>query len=282
MLGTRRLDVLSESLKAVVRKLERVGSAKLNLLSDHVKDELRELGIIVDGILVPPLIQMWMCFTNKNGEAESFDDKWFEVFTEDDVCGKPLLSTQLKHTPVSKGLAHHFIMRQDREMEYPFVKRSRVTQAVPEDFPEMYTKRMYKIMGYFGTRHGQHLVSQQQIYAGGAVVENGKYGITAYSWRDQALAMSHDSFYSQGVFHPHAQEKAEQWQDKNDELLIEENGFADADMRMFAYTFGNRMLDDVWTYYYDSREKYDRLRRIKGALDPNGLFSADQFSLRPL
>ena len=58
--------------------------------------------------------------------------------------------------------------------------------------------------------------------------------------------------------------------------------FADADMRMFAYTFGDRVLEDVWQCFYDSEEEYERLRRIKGQLDPDGLFSADQFSLKPL
>ena len=167
-------------------------------------------------------------------------------------------------------------------MEYPFVKRSRVTMEVPEVFPETYTERMYEIMGPFGTLHGQHLVSQQQIYAGGAVTENGKAGITSYSWREQALAMSHDSFYLVDWLHARAQEKAEQWQSENDEAFIEQNGFAGADMRMFAYTFGNRVLEDVWPHYYDSKAKYERLRKIKGRLDPDGLFSADQFTLKPL
>ena len=64
-------------------------------------------------------------------------------------------------------------------------------------------------------------------------------------------------------------------------VFIELEGFADADMRMFAYTFGNREQEKAWTYYYDSKEKCNLLRRIKKTLDPNGLFSADQFSLRP-
>ena len=271
--------------KAVEDELGELGitaSEKMNLLPDVVKDELRELGILFDGIWVPPLIQMWMCFTNKGGESEKFDDQWFESFAEEDVCGEPLLAYRLKNTPVSEGLAEHFIMKQDREMEYPFVKRFRATMDVPEEFPDTYTERMYDIMGHLGTRHGQHLISQQQIYAGGAVAEHGKAGITSYSWREQAFAMSHDSFYSLSHFYPHAHEKAEQWQRENDEAFIKQKGFADVDMRMVAYTFGNRVLEDVWFHYYDSKEKYERLRRIKGRLDPNGIFSADQFSLKPL
>jgi len=282
MIGSKKKNLLSDSVEDKLEKLGITGNEKLELLSDHMKDDLRELGMLTDGILVPPLIQMWMCFTNKGGKKEQFNDKWFESFTEEDACGKPLLPIRLQNTPVSEGLAQHFIMRQDREMEYPFEKRSRVTLDVPGQFPETYTKRMYKIMGLFGTRDGQHLVSQHQIYAGGAVAENGKAGLTSYSWREQAFAMSHDSFYSKSWIYRDAYEEAVQWQNKNHKVFIEKEGFASADMRMFAYTFGNRALAEVWPYYYDSKEKYERLRKIKGTLDPHGLFSADQFSLKTL
>ncbi len=262
------------------------GTGRMNILPNQVKEKLRELGQLgddlADGIIVPPLIQMWMCFTNKGGESETFDDQWFESFTAEDVCGAPLVPVREKHTAVSHGLAEHFIMRQDREMEYPFIKRSRVTMDVPTGFARTYTKRMSKIMGWCGTVNGQHLVSQQQIYAGGAVVENGKVGITSYSWREQALAMSHDSFYSVAWFWLKAHKWAEKWQHSNDKVFIENKAFADKDMRVFAYTFGDRVLEDVWQHYYDSQEKYDRLRRIKGVVDPDGLFSADHFALKPM
>jgi hypothetical protein len=256
----------------------------MNDAPDYVKKELLEIGILDGGPVVPPLIQMWMCFTNKGGKDEQFDDQWFESFTQKDVCGEPLpnLAIRQKNTPVSKGLAEHFIMNSEREMEYPFVKRFRATMDVPENFSETYTRRMHMIMGAIGTRRGQHLVSQMQIYAGGAVEKNGEAKLTSYSWRKQALAMSHDSFYRVGYFHPCADEFAEQWQLDNDEEFIEQKEFADVDMRMFAYTFGDRVLENVWQYYYDSTEKYERLRRIKGTLDPDGLFSADDFSLKPL
>jgi FAD/FMN-containing dehydrogenase len=256
----------------------------MNDAPDYDKKELLEMGILDGGPVVPPLIQMWMCFTNKGGKDEQFDDQWFESFTQKDVCGEPLpnLAIRLKNTPVSKGLAEHFIMNSEREMEYPFVKRFRATMDVPENFSETYTRRMYMIMGSIGTREGQHLVSQMQIYAGGAVEKNGEAKLTSYSWRKQALAMSHDSFYRVGRFHRKADLAAEQWQLDNDEEFIEQKEFADVDMRMFVYTFGDRVLENVWQYYYDSQEKYERLRRIKGTLDPDGLFSADDFSLKPL
>lgn len=279
--GIEKMALLPDAVQDELRDLGITDTEKMALLPDAVKHELRAIGVLDDEESVPPLIQMWMCFTNKGGKGEQFDDQWFESFTEEDVCGSPIeeASRRDKNTPVSTGLALYFIMKGDREMPTPFVKRFQVTMDVPEGFPDTYTKRMYEIMGSLGTRNGQHLVSQQQIYAGGAVAKNGEAGITSYSWREQALAMSYDSFYS-SRFYPDAQEKAEQWQRENDEAFIKQNGFAEADMRMFAYTFGDRVLADVWGYYYDSQEKYDRLRKIKGTLDPNGLFSADQFSLK--
>jgi FAD/FMN-containing dehydrogenase len=287
-----------EKMEAVVRKMEELsklcangtvpsdyefmltitGYGWMNVLSEPIKAEITARASLTatrDGVSLPalPMIQMWMCFTNKGGANEKFDDQWFESFVSS--VGTPFVAHR-KRIPVSEGIAQYFIMNNDREMDYPFVKRARVTMAVPEGFAKTYTERMYEIMS-LPTALWQHAVSQMQIYAGGAVAENGKAGITAYSWRNQALAMGHDSFYSDGQ-----RANAEQWQKENDEIFIGKKAFADADMRNFAYTFGERVLEKVWRYHYDSQEKYDRLRRIKGELDPDGLFSADEFSLKPL
>jgi hypothetical protein len=291
-----------DKMEAVVRRMEQLsklcedgtissdyefilsitGYGWVNKLSDRMKHELSEPKFGMDiSIPLPPFIQMWMCFTNKGGQDEHFDDQWFESFAKPEVCGKPLHAYRLKNTPVSEGLAEYFIMNQKREMDYPYVKRARVTMEVPKDFAEVYTERMYKIMS-LPNALSQHLVSQMQIYAGGAVAENGKAGVTSYSWREQAFAMSHDSFYSVEWFFGNEHQQAVQWQRENDDVFIGQKSYADADMRLFAYTFGERDLEDVWSYYYDSEEKYKRLRRIKGKLDPDGLFSADQFTLKPL
>jgi hypothetical protein len=284
-------------MEAVVRKMEELsklcangtvpsdyefmltitGYGWMNVLSEPIKAEITARASLTatrDGVSLPalPMIQMWMCFTNKGGANEKFDDQWFESFVSS--VGTPFVAHR-KRIPVSEGIAQYFIMNNDREMDYPFVKRARVTMAIPEGFAKTYTERMYEIMS-LPTALWQHAVSQMQIYAGGAVAENGKAGITAYSWRNQALAMGHDSFYSDGQ-----RANAEQWQKENDEIFIGKKAFADADMRNFAYTFGERVLEKVWRYHYDSQEKYDRLRRIKGELDPDGLFSADEFSLKP-
>ncbi len=294
-----------EKMEAVVRRMEELtklcadkkvpcdyefmltitGYGWTNLFSDEIRTAITTQAVrdgmrAHDGISLPlpPMIQMWMCYTHKDPNKQ-FDDQWFESFVS--AVGDPLVARR-ENIPVSEGITKYFIMRQDREMNYPFVKRARVTMDLPAGFAEKYTERMYEIMS-FPTSLCQHLVSQMQIYAGGAVAENDKAGITAYSWRNQAFAMGHDDFYSDDWFCGDERSNAEQWQQKNDEVFIGPKGaFSDADMRMFAYTFGERVLDKVWPYFYDSKEKYDRLRKIKGELDPDGLFSADDFSLKPL
>ncbi|NES72395.1 MAG: hypothetical protein F6K24_47970, partial [Okeania sp. SIO2D1] len=96
-------------------------------------------------------------------------------------------------------------------------------------------------------------------------------------WRDQTLAMSHDSFYENGE-----RETAEEWQAQNDEAFIGDGGaFADKDMRMFAYTFGKRSLEETQNFYYEDDGRYSRLQEIKKTLDPDCIFSADEFSLNP-
>jgi FAD binding domain len=279
MTGWAWLDVFPEPVQSELQNP--LVKLRLEKMAMEHELELAERGITERiSLPIPPMIQMWMCFTNKEGSGVAFDDQWFESFTHEDVCGEPLIARRLLNTPVSEGLAKHFIMTSKREMDYPFVKRARVTMDLPEGFAGTYTERMFKIMP--PDSYCQHLVSQMQVYAGGAVAENGKAGTTSYSWREQAFAMGHDSFYSTNFFCRDERYKAEKWQAENDEVFIGQKAFADADMRMFAYTFGDRVLDDVWPYFYDSKEKYERLRKIKGELDPNGLFSADQFSVKPL
>uniref|UniRef100_A0A7S4KE57 FAD-binding PCMH-type domain-containing protein n=1 Tax=Paramoeba aestuarina TaxID=180227 RepID=A0A7S4KE57_9EUKA len=244
-----------------------------------VKTALNLIGLDEDGgVPIPALIFFWGIYTNKSGKDE-FDEKWFEMFAEN--VGKPTSAHREKNFPVSEGICDFYVLPSAREMEYPYVKRFRVSNAVPDNFAEVFTDRMYEIMGWFGTSGHQHLVSQMQVYAGGAVSHIDEQNLTAYSWRGQAFAMSHDSFYSKGLFGGSKYNKAEAWQAENDKAFVEKGAFADKDMRMFAYTFGKRNLAEVWHLYYDSEEKYERLKKIKKALDADGVFCSDEFCLSP-
>ena len=42
---------------------------------------------------------------------------------------------------------------------------------------------------------------------------------------------------------------------------------------------GGASLDSVWEKYFDSEEKYEKLREIKRRVDPNYVFTANQFGV---
>ena len=267
-----------------------------NYLSQSVRDELAlriELALSDKDVKVlpnptGPLIIMWMCFTNKNGSA--FEASHFQEFKTEVGEGDGTLFLE-KQIPISQGLAEEFIMDHPREMAYPFVKRFWATNQLKDNFVATYTTRVKEIINEDpGSENGQHLVSQMQVYTDGAVKENGqneKGQYTSFSWREQVLAMSCDSFYEENK-----REAAEAWQQANDAAFIgTDKAFSDKDMRMFAYTFGKRpqklentlpnSTKKVWECYYNGDEKYNNLKDIKGEYDPHKIFSADEFSLTP-
>jgi hypothetical protein len=231
-------------------------------------------------VMMPPLIQMWMCYTNKGGAEAEFDDQWFEKFVEH--VGEPIWTQRKKKTAVSYGLSHMFIMKAEREMEYPYVKRARTSSKIPVNFADVYTDRMQKVTGGFGVLHGVHLCSQMQIYAGGAIKSQEATSYTSYSWRDMVLAMSHDAFYDH-TRDKNAYKHAIDWEEGNDEAFVGEGGaYSEQDKRMFAYTWGEREIEKVWQYYYDSEEKYQRIRAIKTKVDPDAIFNASPMGIPPL
>jgi len=262
------------------------GGGEMHMFPDPTEKEMIELMQADQWAfhrkLMPPIIQMWMCYTNKAGEDEQFDEQYFQEF-EERVPKKPFWCNKKKNCPISYGLSKMFIMKAEREMEYPFIKRDRVSMELPTNFADVYTDRMHEIAaGLCGTEHGVHLVSQMQIYSGGAIQSNEATSHSSYSWRGQCLAISHDAFYRHNKF-----ENALAWQQENDKAFVGPGGaFSERDMRVFAYTWNdgenNKTLEEEWQYYYDSREKYERLRRIKAKADPDSVFNSSPFSLEPL
>ena len=59
--------------------------------------------------------------------------------------------------------------------------------------------------------------------------------------------------------------------------LIDES---DRDKRWLMYTFGETDINKVWQNYYPNQEIYDKLRCIKGRVDPYNLFSSP-FTVKP-
>lgn len=243
----------------------------------------------------PGLIQIWMAYTNKGGANEEFDDQWFENFEKH--VGPPLTGPKgsvlanygpykMKNTPISWGLANLFIMRIEREMESPFIKRDRFTPKPKENFAETYTDLMAQVMDANRDKKGLHLVSQLQVYGGSAMQSNMANCHSAFSWREEGLLwLCHDVFYDCEE-HKDAKQFAQDWALETDKQFLDDGIFCDRDMRLVAYTFedgkGDQTLENQWQYYHDSQEKYERLRRIKFKADPDNVFNSSAFCLTPL
>jgi hypothetical protein len=96
---------------------------------------------------------------------------------------------------------------------------------------------------------------------------------TSYSWRDSTVCCALDCFYGKG----HKQ-TAEDWHPINDQQAIGPNGkFCRQDRRVLWGSYGSFDLDASWSYYYDDRAKYDRLRKARSVADPDGVFTPNTF-----
>jgi len=282
------------------------GAGQIDMIPVHVQELMTELGDLeikadmkhLESSESAGIIQMWMAYTNKGGAEEEFDEQWFDYFKK--RVGEPLGKVlgpdgkvhnfgpfEKKKTPISFGLANMFIMRIEREMEYPFIKRDRTTPKVSENYAEVYTELMCKVTDANRAKRGVHLVSQMQVYGGSAVQSNMANCHSSFSWRDQCMLWQcHDAFYDCNE-HKDAKQYAQEWQQETDKLFVGKDGaFCDRDLRAFAYTWldgeKDEKLEDQWQKYYDSKEKYDRLRRIKFKADPDSVFNSSSFCLTPL
>ena len=264
-------------------------SGKTNFLPRTVQIKLSKLGHMKKNEFgetnVPfPVIQLWALYTNKGGEKESFDDQWFERFVNEKELGKPeVIEKREKKFPVSRGLAEMFIVNRPREFEYPFIKHVRATNNLvdPDGWANSYTDQAAKILGDYGLRNGLHLMSQIQVYGGGALFDNDTQRTESYSWRDMTIGIVYDIFYDKKKKED-ARVLADNWQQDCDKLWVGERGlFAKRDMRVFWGTFGERDLKKIWHAYYESSEMYERSRQIKGNVDPDMIFNPDLFAITP-
>jgi hypothetical protein len=99
---------------------------------------------------------------------------------------------------------------------------------------------------------------------------------TSYSWRDSTLVCvldrSHESY---------AKDRVEDWQKVNDHEGIGPDGkFSKQDRRALWGSYGSFDLDASWSYYYEDRAKYERLREARRVADPDGVFMPKTFCVK--
>jgi hypothetical protein len=102
---------------------------------------------------------------------------------------------------------------------------------------------------------------------------------TPYSWRDTSVAQTQDCFHELG---DKFKEYAEQWQTKNDSIMIGPSSpFSKQDRRLLWGSYGDWDLgkQQIWRCYYEDAAKYEKLGRARGKADPSGTFTTNPFAV---
>ena len=120
----------------------------------------------------------------------------------------------------------------------------------------------------------------QVVVGGGAATRNGKADLNAMSHRDAHLhALVFDLFRGDDDA---SIEAAANFQKSFEMKVVNKHMTAHPKVMAQWATHGDLDMDkkQVWEKYIDNEEKYDKLRRIKKAVDPDDVFRA-RFTIRP-
>ena len=201
------------------------------------------------------------------------NDQWFKDIAEG------ALFPQDKVKPMSE-LTADWIFTNTREFDYPYIKNTHLTNSttlIKDKWPEWLTHRIDELVA--PELNGCYISAQIQCYGGkhSKFTTNANNG-TSYSWRqDSTICCTLDAFYNG----EDALKTATKWHNKNEAEGIGPKGiFSKQDRRVLWGSFGEFDLDAVWPTYYETKEKYERLRATRRKADPDGVFTPNTFSVR--
>ncbi|MCJ1325604.1 hypothetical protein MMC10_002267 [Thelotrema lepadinum] len=204
------------------------------------------------------------------------DDKpnmsWFDEIAED-----ALFHEGVKEKPMSE-LTAEWIFRNVREFNHPYVKRTYATKSRSlgqDGWAKWVSGRIDSIVK---PEHNRcYLSAQLQVFGGkySKFTTNADNG-TAFSWRDSSIVCTIDCFHKE-----EEKTRAEDWEKVNDEEGIGAQGiFSKQDRRVLWGSYGEFDLDKVWQCYYEDKEKYERIGRVRGREDPDGVFTPNTFAVK--
>ena len=169
-------------------------------------------------------------------------------------------------------------MLNNREYELPYNKTLRgTTQIWEKEFIDSYCGQMAKLLEFDGFK----IVSQIQMGGGSYFSNDPQSKLTSISHRNIVIGMSFDIFYDVQQ-NENAEQDAINFQNECEKLWIQNGLFSPnkEDIRFTWGTFGDTNIEHVWQYYYDDEGKYNKLREIKGKVDPTNLFQ-NRFTIPP-
>lgn len=240
-------------------------------VDDFMEDEYPEI-YGEDGIKFWPrtiiVYAQWVPFSPRDRP----DDKWFK-----DIA-KHAIFAHDKVKPMSQ-LTGDWIFRNTREFKLPYIKRTHLTNSttlIKDKWPEWLAKRVDALVA--PDLNGCYISAQIQCFGGklSKFTTNANNG-TAFSWRDTTICCTLDCFYEGEAAH----KTAVSWHQRNDEEGVGPRGiFSKQDRRVLWGSFGEFDLDAVWHTYFETREKYERLRAARRLADPDGVFTPNTFCVK--
>ncbi|KAF2762936.1 hypothetical protein EJ05DRAFT_471902 [Pseudovirgaria hyperparasitica] len=249
-------------------------------LGGHSLPDIPELKVPELDIYKPMIViyAQWVP-TSPNDTFGTKEQAWFDRILKGHF-GIPIFGlNEVVKAPMSK-IVQMWLFKKHREFNTPYVKRTYLTSSTTlskTGWSDWVASRFDAIVGF--NSNSLHFVSQIQVF-GGAKSQfrvNANNG-TSHSWRDTTVCATIDCFHEDNEI---AREAAESWQHKNDVEGIGANGkFSKVDKRVLWGSYGDWNMENVWQCYYDDKEKYEKLGRLRGKMDPDGVFTPNPFSVK--
>jgi len=194
---------------------------------------------------------------------------WFDKLNHGSI---PFVSKGVQQLPMSQ-IVKLWLFTAKREFDHPYVKRTLMTNSSSlgsDGWASWISKHIDEIC----TPENGLFVSAQLQCAGGKFSKyttNAGNG-TSYSWRDSRLGCTIDCFHDDDQ-----KQAAEDWEKVTDMMVGPYGVFAKQERRLLWGSYGDWDMKNVWQYYYESQEMYQRLQKIRKEADPNGTFTPNPF-----
>ncbi|KAF9971483.1 hypothetical protein BGZ73_005583 [Actinomortierella ambigua] len=260
----------------------------------------------VDGnFLWPPAILVYAQWANLGGKSQPYDKTFFDkikaaggertnIIQEILLAGGNALQGLFMGARVNDDqpyaiskLMKDWIFSNVREFQKPYIKRVYLSNSrtlAADNWAADVCNRIHEIQD--DAFNGCDIAVQIQHFGGknSRMVQNDD-GTTAFSWRDSNICCVLDVFYNDN---PVAKETARKWQERNDQSVGRAGAKFCTEDRGVLWGAYNLNLDEHHNRYYDKatygadgsllpETKYERLCKIKKAVDPDGVFTPNGF-----
>ncbi|KAJ9614036.1 hypothetical protein H2200_002172 [Cladophialophora chaetospira] len=264
-------------------------------LMPELKDNLDEiLKNIADALGVngdtkwPASVVLYAQWVPMNAEDKFSDkvDAWFQRFRDlNKFLPYWCIHAAELEEPMSE-MTGEWLFARPREFDHPYDKRTYLTNSTTlaqdkwvDKVADQINQVLFPSITHFDLWENCYLSVQIQCYGGkySQYYANRNNG-TAYSWRDSTVVQILDCFYKEGV---KGKALAGKWQAANDKLMVGENSsYSKQDRRVLWASYGDWDMDNTWPFYFESRDKYERIGRQRGLADPNGTFTPNPFCVK--